>query len=205
MSEYSTQLLQLLERRSILQRGTFTLKSGRTSSYFFDFGRLYRGADIADLGRIYAEFVVSNWPLQAVDQAGSEQQIDVLFGPAYKGISLAVSCALALSQQGYDLDTAYNRKERKQHGEGGVCVGAPLNQRSVLILDDVLTAGTAVREAVSLVRSMGAKVAGVLVALDRCEPAVQGGDASLTAAESLRTELGIRIESIAKAKDWGLH
>lgn len=162
--------------RGVLQFGEFTLKSGRISPYFVDFGRIDSGAALAALGAAYAD---------AAQDSGIG--FDRLFGPAYKGIALAAATAIALSQRhGRDVPWAYNRKEAKDHGEGGVLVGAPLAGR-VLIVDDVITAGTAVRESLTLIRARGADVAGVLIALDRQERG--------TGSESATRELA-RVESV---------
>src|SRR5690554_595163 len=136
--------------------GEFTLKSGRVSPYFFNAGRFCSGAALATLGRCYADAIVA-----------SGMAFDVLFGPAYKGISLAAVTAYALAERhGRDMPYAYNRKEKKDHGEGGSLVGAPLRGR-VLIIDDVITAGTAIREAMDMIEGAGAEVAGVAIGLDR--------------------------------------
>ncbi len=156
--DYQRDFIELTLQREVLRFGDFTLKSGRHSPYFFNMGRIDSGAALAQLGRAYAAAVVN---------AGIA--VDMLFGPAYKGIALAAATAIALADgHGRDLPWAYNRKEAKDHGEGGVLVGAPLKGR-VLIVDDVMTAGTAVRESLALIRAHGAEPAGVLIALDRQE------------------------------------
>lgn len=167
--------------RGVLRFGEFTLKSGRLSPYFFNMGRIDTGAALADIGSAYA-----------TTAAHGGIAFDMLFGPAYKGIPLAAATAVALAREhDRDLPWAYNRKEAKDHGEGGVTVGAPLAGR-VLIVDDVITAGTAVRESLALIRGAGATVAGVLVALDRQEK----GQGELSAVQELAREHGVPVLAI---------
>lgn len=182
MLDYQRDFIQLALQRKVLRFGEFTLKSGRSSPYFFNLGHIDSGASLARLGRAYADRLVA----EALD-------VDMLFGPAYKGIALAAATAIALAD-GHDLDLpwVYNRKEAKDHGEGGTLVGAPLAGR-VLIIDDVITAGTAVREALALIRAQGATPAGVLVALDRQER----GQGELSAAQEISNEYGIPVLAIA--------
>ena len=178
--------LDLAIAREVLRFGEFTLKSGRTSPYFFNAGLFDSGAALATLGSAYAD---------AALRSGLE--FDMLFGPAYKGIVLAAVTAVALSDQhGRDLPFAYNRKEAKGHGEGGQLVGAPLRGR-VLVVDDVITAGTAVRESLALIRAAGAEPAGVLVALDREER----GEGPRSATQELADEQGVRTVAIARLAD----
>jgi orotate phosphoribosyltransferase len=178
--------LDLALARNVLRFGEFTLKSGRTSPYFFNAGLFDSGAALAVLGRAYAD---------AAQRSGLV--FDMLFGPAYKGIVLAAVTAAALSEQhGRDLPFAYNRKEAKDHGEGGHLVGAPLGGR-VLIVDDVITAGTAIRESLALIRAAGATPAGVLVALDREER----GQGALSATQELAAEHGVETVAIARLTD----
>lgn len=178
--------LDLAVARNVLRFGEFTLKSGRVSPYFFNAGLFDSGSALATLGRAYADTV-----------ARSGLEFDMLFGPAYKGIVLAAVTAAALSEQhGRDLPFAYNRKEAKDHGEGGVLVGAPLRGR-VLIVDDVITAGTAIRESLSLIRAAGATPAGVLIALDREER----GQGARSATQELEAEYGIPSFAIARLGD----
>jgi orotate phosphoribosyltransferase len=181
--DYQRDFIELTLQREVLRFGDFTLKSGRQSPYFFNMGRIDSGAA---LGRAYAAAVVN-----------SGIKVDMLFGPAYKGIALAAATAISLADQhGHDLPWAYNRKEAKDHGEGGVLVGAPLKGR-VLIVDDVMTAGTAVRESLALIRAQGATPAGVLIALDRQER----GQGELSAAQEVTAEFGIPVISITSLGD----
>ncbi|MET0225561.1 MAG: orotate phosphoribosyltransferase [Dokdonella sp.] len=178
--------LDLAVARNVLRFGEFTLKSGRVSPYFFNAGLFDSGNALAMLGRAYAD---------AATRAGFHY--DMLFGPAYKGIVLAAVTAAALAEQhGRDLPFAFNRKEAKDHGEGGLMVGAPLQGR-VLIVDDVITAGTAIRESLALIRAAGATPAGVLIALDREER----GQGSLSATQELSAEHGLPTIAIARLGD----
>lgn len=186
MHDYQRDFIELTLQREVLRFGEFTLKSGRISPYFFNMGRIDSGAALARLGRAYAAAVVN-----------SGLEVDMLFGPAYKGIPLAAATAIALADQhGRDLPWAYNRKEAKDHGEGGVLVGAPLTGR-VLIVDDVMTAGTAVRESLALIRAQGATPAGVLIALDRQER----GQGELSAAQEVHRDYGIPVVAITSFSD----
>jgi orotate phosphoribosyltransferase len=178
--------LDLAVARNVLRFGEFTLKSGRTSPYFFNAGLFDSGAALATLGRAYADAA-----------ANSGIGFDMLFGPAYKGIVLAAITAAAMADgHGRDLPFAYNRKEAKDHGEGGLLVGASLKGR-VLIVDDVITAGTAIRESLALIRQAGATPAGVLIALDREER----GQGTLSATQELSAEYGIPTFAIARLTD----
>jgi len=178
--------LDLAIARNVLRFGEFTLKSGRSSPYFFNAGLFDSGAALATLGAAYADAAV---------RSGIE--FDMLFGPAYKGIVLAAITASALAEKhGRDLPFAYNRKEAKDHGEGGTLVGAPLEGR-VLIVDDVITAGTAIRESLALIRAAGATPAGVLIALDREER----GQGALSATQELAAEHGVPTRAIARLTD----
>ncbi|MFK2878196.1 orotate phosphoribosyltransferase [Rhodanobacter hydrolyticus] len=186
MHDYQRDFIELTLQREVLRFGEFTLKSGRQSPYFFNMGRIDSGAALGQLGRAYAAAVVN---------AGIE--VDMLFGPAYKGIALAAATAIALADHhGRDLPWAYNRKEAKDHGEGGMLVGAPLKGR-VLIVDDVMTAGTAVRESLALIRAQGAEPAGVLIALDRQER----GQGELSAAQEVARDHGIPVIAITSLTD----
>ncbi len=173
--------IELSLEYDVLKFGEFKLKSGRVSPYFFNAGLFNTGRALAELGRCYA---------QAVMDSGISY--DVLFGPAYKGIPLVAVTAMALAQEhGIDMPYVFNRKEKKDHGEGGMIVGAPLEGR-VLILDDVITAGTAIREAIDIIDSMDATAVGVLVALDRQEK----GKADQSAIQEVQEEYGIDVKSI---------
>jgi orotate phosphoribosyltransferase len=184
--QHQRTFLDLALQRGVLRFGDFTLKSGRASPYFFNLGRMDSGAALATVGDAYATAAVQ-----------SGLSFDMLFGPAYKGIPLAAACAISLARaHGRDLAWAYNRKEAKDHGEGGVLVGAPLQGR-VLIVDDVITAGTAVRESLAIIRATGAEPAGVLVALDRQER----GTGALSATQELTAEQGIPVVAIVGLQD----
>ncbi|MEE8093673.1 MAG: orotate phosphoribosyltransferase [Gammaproteobacteria bacterium] len=187
MEAYKTQFLELALELDVLRFGEFELKSGRNSPYFFNAGLFNSGYAAAKLGRCYAAAL-----------AELNIEFDMLFGPAYKGIGLVTLTAAALAEH-HDLDLpfAYNRKEAKDHGEGGVSIGAPLSGK-VLILDDVITAGTAVRESIGLIRAAGAEPAGVLVALDREEV---GGRNRVSAARELEESVGVPIRSIISLTD----
>ena len=190
MQDYQRQFLDFALERGVLRFGEFTLKSGRKSPYFFNAGLFNSGAALAALGRFYAQAVVD-----------SGIGFDMLFGPAYKGIPLATVAAAALAEQhGRDLPYCFNRKEAKDHGEGGQLVGAPLKGR-VLIVDDVITAGTAVREAVSIIRAAGAAPAGLVIALDRQER----GQGTLSAVKEVEQEHGLKVAAIVRLTeltDW---
>ena len=178
--------LDLAVARNVLRFGQFTLKSGRVSPYFFNAGLFDSGAALATLGEAYADAATA-----------SGIGFDMLFGPAYKGIVLAAVTAASLAaRHGRDVPFAYNRKEAKDHGEGGTLVGAPLKGR-VLIVDDVITAGTAIRESLALIRAAGATPAGVLIALDREER----GQGALSATQELTQEHGIPTVAIARLGD----
>ena len=180
------EFIEFLVSQDVLKFGTFTLNSGRQSPYFFNLGSVYSGAAYARLGAAYAD---------AVQQSGVE--FDLIFGPAYKGIPIAVATTLALAERGLDVGMAYNRKEAKDHGEGGLLVGAPLTGR-VLMLDDVLTSGKAIRGAAELIRAQDAEIAGVVIALDRAEVMAE---AEQTAVGELAQELGSPVVSIAHVSD----
>ena len=183
---YKQSFIEFLVDQDVLKFGTFKLNSGRQSPYFFNLGSVYSGAAYARLGAAYAD---------AVLQSGIE--FDLIFGPAYKGIPIAVATSLALAKRGVDVGVAYNRKEAKDHGEGGTLVGAPVAGR-VLMLDDVLTSGKAIRGAAELVRSQDSAIAGVVVALDRAEVMA---DAGQTAVAGLAQELASPVVSIANVAD----
>ncbi|WP_333910577.1 orotate phosphoribosyltransferase, partial [Xanthomonas hortorum] len=184
MTDHRTRFLQLALGADALRFGEFTLKSGRLSPYFFNAGRFDSGAKTAQLAQCYAD---------AIDAAGVE--FDLLFGPAYKGIPLATALACAYAGRGRDLPMAFNRKEAKAHGEGGSLIGALLEGRKVLIVDDVITAGTAIREALGIIRGAGGIPSGIVVALDRQEIASEQDRRS--AAQAVGAEA--RIPGIAGA------
>jgi orotate phosphoribosyltransferase len=187
MHEYQNEFIRLALSRNALRFGEFTLKSGRVSPYFFNAGAFDDGASLAVLGRCYAA---------AIAQSGLA--FDMLFGPAYKGIPLVATVAAALfSQHGRNLPFAYNRKEAKSHGEGGSIVGRPLAGR-VLIIDDVITAGTAIRESIDIIRGAGATPAGVALALDRQERGrdAAGNDLAESAVQEVQRLYGIPCVAI---------
>jgi orotate phosphoribosyltransferase len=184
---YQSEFIDLCMRHGVLRFGSFKLKSGRESPYFFNAGLFSTGAAMAAVGRAYAAAIAS-----------SELEFDMLFGPAYKGIPLVTAAAAALAEhQSIDLPFAFNRKEAKDHGEGGGIVGGPLKGR-VLIVDDVITAGTAIRESVEIIREGGAHPAGVALALDRQE---RGTDSSLSAVQEVSEQFGIPVISIVNLAD----
>ena len=185
MQTHQQRFLRLAIDQGALRFGEFTLKSGRTSPYFFNAGAFDSGMALATLGGCYAE---------AIKAAGIG--FDMLFGPAYKGIPLATTVAIALANRGRDVPLAFNRKEAKQHGEGGNLIGAALRGR-VLIIDDVITAGTAIRESLALITEAGAEVAGVVVALDRQER----GQGELSAVQELSRDAGIHVIAVANLDD----
>ena len=185
MHDHQREFLELALSRGALRFGEFTLKSGRVSPYFFNAGQFDGGAALAALGRAYAG---------TIEREGIA--FDLLFGPAYKGIALSVATAIALAGRGRDVPVAFNRKEAKTHGEAGVVIGAPLAGR-VLIVDDVITAGTSVRESVALIRAHGAQPAGVLIALDRGER----GAGERSAAQEVEAEFAIPVYAIASLND----
>ncbi len=194
MSDHRARFLQLALHAQALRFGEFTLKSGRLSPYFFNAGRFDSGALIADLAACYAD---------AVEAAGV--RFDLLFGPAYKGIPLATALGCEFARRGRDLPLSFNRKEAKDHGEGGLLIGAPLDGREVLIVDDVITAGTAIREALALIRAGGGRPAGIVVALDRQEVLVEPGEGAdeprLSAAQSVAAEAGVPVIAVASLHD----
>src|SRR5690606_2657791 len=187
MQAYKSEFLELALELGVLQFGEFTLKSGRVSPYFFNAGLFNSGYAAAKLGRCYAATITA-----------LELEFDMLFGPAYKGIPLVALTAAALAEHhDRDYPFAFNRKEVKDHGEGGAIIGAPLAGR-VLILDDVITAGTAIRESLELIRAAGAEPSAILVALDREEV---GQRTRTSATRQLEQELGIPIKSIVTLSD----
>lgn len=186
MHDFQRQFIEFALSRQVLKFGEFELKSGRISPYFFNAGLFRTGADLAKLGRFYAEAMVE-----------SGLPFDMLFGPAYKGIPLVSATAIALADQHQrDYAWAFNRKEAKAHGEGGNIVGAALAGR-VLIVDDVITAGTAIRETMALLQAQGATPAGVVVALDRAER----GSGELSAIQEIEKQYGIPVIPIIRLQD----
>ena len=186
MQDYQREFIEFALAQGALRFGEFTLKSGRVSPYFFNAGLFNSGAALAKLGRCYAAAIQA----AAVDY-------DVLLGPAYKGIPLAATTAVALADQHQqDVPYAFNRKEAKDHGEGGTIVGAALDGR-ILIIDDVITAGTAVREVMALIDQQGARSAGVVIALDRQEK----GQGELSAIQEVERDFGIPVISIITLAD----
>jgi orotate phosphoribosyltransferase len=181
MQDYQKAFIEFALDRQVLRFGEFTLKSGRKSPYFFNAGLFNTGADLAKLGQFYA---------QALMDSGI--QYDVLFGPAYKGIPIATTTAVALADKhGVDTPYCFNRKEKKAHGEGGNLVGSPLQGR-IMLVDDVITAGTAIRESMALLEENGASLAGVLIALDRQEK----GKGELSAIQEVERDFDTQVVSI---------
>ena len=190
MQDYQRDFIDFALRVGVLRFGEFTLKSGRQSPYFFNAGLFDTGGALARLGRYYAQAIVD-----------SGIAFDVLFGPAYKGIPLAaVTAAVLHDGHGRDVAYAFNRKEAKDHGEGGVIVGHPLQGR-VLIIDDVITAGTAIRESVEIIRAHGATPAGVLIALDREER----GQGERSAVQEVQDAFGLPVVSVLRLRDLMSH
>jgi orotate phosphoribosyltransferase len=180
MSDYKAEFVEFAVASNVLCFGEFKTKAGRLSPYFFNAGLFNDGVKLKRLGEFYAKAIVD-----------SGLRFDVLFGPAYKGIPLAASIAIALAGMGRNVPFAFNRKEAKDHGEGGTVVGAAL-QGKVLIVDDVISAGTSVRESVNLIRDAGAEPAGVVIALDRMERGA--GDKS--AVQEVREQYGIPVVAV---------
>jgi orotate phosphoribosyltransferase len=186
MKEYQQSFIELARHVDALRFGEFTLKSGRSSPYFFNAGAFCTGVALAQMGRCYAN---------AITESGLE--FDVMLGPAYKGIPLVASIAVALANDhGRDVPWAYNRKEAKDHGEGGILVGASLEGR-VLVVDDVITAGTAIREVLSIIDGQGGSCVGVAVGLDRQER----GQGELSAIQEIEQEFDIEVISIVSLQD----
>ena len=183
--DFSRDFIALACRKGVLRFGAFVTKAGRNSPYFFNAGLFDDGASFRELCGYYARTI-----------RASGVACDMLFGPAYKGIPLVAGTAIRLAEDGVDLPFAFNRKEAKDHGEGGTIVGAPL-QGNVLIVDDVISAGTSVRESVELIRAAGATPAGVLIALDRQEK----GQGDLSAVQEVQRDYGIPVIAVAGLKD----
>ena len=186
MKDYQIEFIEFALEKQVLKFGEFTLKSGRTSPYFFNAGLFNTGRDLARLGRFYAA---------ALEDAAIDY--DVLFGPAYKGIPIATTTAVALADH-HDKDVPYcfNRKEKKAHGEGGTLVGSELKGK-IMLVDDVITAGTAIRESMEIIAQNGADLSGVLIALDRQEK----GKAELSAIQEVERDFGTKVISIVKLAD----
>lgn len=186
MKTYKVEFIDNAINSGALKFGRFELKSGRTSPHFFNAGEFYTGNALAALGRCYASSIVD-----------SGIEFDVLFGPAYKGITLAAATSVALAEHhGIDVPYCFNRKEAKAHGEGGTLVGAPLRGK-VLIIDDVITAGTAIREVMSIVEQVGAQAAGVVIGLDRKER----GTSDKSAIQEVQDQFNIPVASIIDIDD----
>lgn len=186
MKDYQKEFIEFALEKQVLKFGEFTLKSGRTSPYFFNAGLFNTGRDLARLGRFYAA---------ALQDSGID--FDVLFGPAYKGIPIATTTAVALADH-HDRDVPYcfNRKEKKDHGEGGTLVGSALEGK-IMLVDDVITAGTAIRESMEIIAANGADLSGVLIALDRQEK----GKAELSAIQEVEHDFNTQVISIVKLAD----
>ncbi|MBB1453255.1 orotate phosphoribosyltransferase [Pseudoalteromonas sp. SG43-1] len=186
MKDYQKEFIEFALEKQVLKFGEFTLKSGRTSPYFFNAGLFNTGRDLARLGRFYAA---------ALEDSSIEY--DVLFGPAYKGIPIATTTAVALADH-HDKDVPYcfNRKEKKAHGEGGTLVGSELNGK-IMLVDDVITAGTAIRESMEIIAQNDADLSGVLIALDRQEK----GKAELSAIQEVERDFNTKVISIVKLAD----
>ncbi len=194
MDNLARQFIEFALQAGVLKFGDFTMKSGRRSPYFFNAGLFNRGSTLARLTRFYAQALLAA-------RAAGRVQFDMLFGPAYKGITLAAGTAVALADLGVDVPFAFNRKEAKDHGEGGTLVGAELKGR-VLIVDDVITDGAAKRESVELIRAHGATPSGVLIALDRAERI--GPDEALSshsAVAAFEQAFGIPVVAVANLHD----
>ena len=180
MTASASQLIKICHESQVLLFGEFTLKSGRISPYFINAGLLYEGSQLYALGVAFAEVI-----------SASAIQFDVIFGPAYKGISLAAITAVELYKSyGVNVQFSYNRKEKKDHGEGGSLVGAPLKGKRVLVLDDVITAGTAIRDAISIISNEGGQLAGIVESLDRQE---RGTQSSKSAVQQIEEDTGVKV------------
>ena len=184
-SDFRQEFIRFTIEQKVLRFGEFKTKAGRLSPYFFNAGLFYDGASLKQLAQFYAKAI-----------AAADPAFDMLFGPAYKGIPVVSSTAVALAEIGRNVPFCFNRKEAKDHGEGGMTVGAPLTGR-VLIVDDVISAGTSVRESVQTIRAAGAEPCGVVIALDRMER----GSGPQSAAQEVRSQFGIPVFSIATLED----
>lgn len=184
-TDFTAQFIDFAIKKQVLRFGEFKTKAGRLSPYFFNAGLFNDGESLMKLGEFYAAAILK-----------SGVKFDMLFGPAYKGITLAASISIALARQGHNFPYAYNRKEAKDHGEGGTIVGAPL-QGKVLIVDDVISAGTSVRESVEMIKAAGATPAGVAIAIDRQER----GLGALSAVQEVEKDSGMPVIKIATLAD----
>ncbi len=184
-TDFTAQFIDFAIKKQVLRFGEFKTKAGRLSPYFFNAGLFNDGESLMKLGEFYAAAILK-----------SGVKFDMLFGPAYKGITLAASISIALARQGHNFPYAYNRKEAKDHGEGGTIVGAPLQGR-VLIVDDVISAGTSVRESVEMIKAAGAIPAGVAIAIDRQER----GLGALSAVQEVEKDSGMPVIKIATLAD----
>lgn len=182
LSNTQKQFIEAAIRASVLRFGEFKLKSGRMSPYFFNMGNFKSGQDMLDVAESYARTILERAP-----------EFDVIFGPAYKGIPLAAAVAAALAAHGRNVEFAYNRKEAKDHGEGGCIVGSALKDKRVLVIDDVITAGTATRESVGIIEKEGGKVVGLVIALNRQE---KGNDSDLSAVQQIEKDYNFPVVSI---------
>lgn len=191
----SDQFLQFAVEKQVLRFGEFKTKAGRLSPYFFNAGLFNTGSSLQKLSEFYAQTLISKTAERGIE-------FDMLFGPAYKGIPLVAGTTMEMSRHnGVDVPYAFNRKEAKDHGEGGMLVGAPLEGR-VVIVDDVISAGTSVRESVEIIRANGAKPAAVLIALDRMEKGVRDGqDTEHSAVQEVEQQYGIPVIAIATLQD----
>lgn len=190
----SEQFLEFAVDQEVLRFGEFKTKAGRMSPYFFNAGLFNTGASLGKLSQFYAQTLINQAKANGIE-------FDMIFGPAYKGIPLVAGTAMQLAALGRDLPYAFNRKEAKDHGEGGTLVGAPLEGR-VVIIDDVISAGTSVRESVDIIKSNGATPVGVLIALDRMEKgAVNGQDIPQSAVQQVGEQFGIPVMAIANLQD----
>ncbi|HGG8206697.1 TPA: orotate phosphoribosyltransferase [Neisseria meningitidis] len=185
MTDFRQDFLKFSLAQNVLKFSEFTTKAGRRSPYFFNAGLFNDGLSTLQLAKFYAQSIIE-----------SGIRFDMLFGPAYKGIILAAATAMMLAEKGVNVPFAYNRKEAKDHGEGGVLVGAPLKGR-VLIIDDVISAGTSVRESIKLIEAEGATPAGVAIALDRMEK----GTGELSAVQEVEKQYGLPVAPIASLND----
>ena len=187
MQQYKRDFIEFMVRSDVLTFGDFTTKSGRQTPFFINTGRYRTGEQLAQLGEFYAAAIDESWP----------DDVDILFGPAYKGIPLVASTATAMfCDHGIDLPFAFNRKEAKTHGEGGNIVGARLDG-DVVVVDDVMTAGTAIKESMAILNDAGARGVGALIGLDRCER----GEGELSAVQQVEEDWGLCVTSVISLHD----